>query len=159
MQSVVARHVETSKNLSGIHGRSDSAEITPLGAVQVERLARVAVDAALDRISFVPTRQAEATARAVSELSGIPLAGEISLRPLEMGIAAGLSHDELGKVDIAAATSLKSFRVRRIDATKLSLPSGESAAHLRCRVCGVLAGPFRGRPHTPVQVGQVTHPR
>lgn len=123
------RHFETEKNLKAIQGLSSYDEITESGLKQANYLFEI-INNSRDKnnlsITYFDTPQAKASAKLFSELSQIRLEEPLTLKPFNLGIASGITHEELKKLDIESAISLDLFRNRVIDATKLSVKNAET---------------------------------
>ncbi|MFG1779956.1 alpha/beta fold hydrolase [Micromonospora sp. NPDC049048] len=133
---VLARHVETEKNLRDIHGTSDLATPTAQGQQQAVRLARaIRADAGgVTAVVATPTAQAVASAHLIAAELGVPYEGEISLPAIDLGVAAGLSTAQLRNTHPEAHRSLDRFRARAISAADLVIPGGETACDLERRL-------------------------
>lgn len=133
----LARHVETAKNLANVHGRSSLTALTPKGEVQARRLSDQVTrqtGVRLDGVWATSTAQAVGSAKLVADLAGLPYLGELGLAPVDIGIAAGLSSDELRRAHPAAFRSLDLFRARAVSGSELTLPGAETAAVLASRL-------------------------
>jgi broad specificity phosphatase PhoE/alpha/beta superfamily hydrolase len=124
---VMCRHFETEKNIKGIHGKSDLDKLTTLGKSQCSRLARIIKSKDwIKGITYTNTPQAKASAKQLSLKSGIPLELPLSLKPFNMGIATGISNQELKKLHLESANSIELFRIRAIDATRINIKESEN---------------------------------
>ncbi|WBB76682.1 alpha/beta fold hydrolase [Micromonospora sp. WMMD1128] len=133
---VLARHVETEKNLRDIHGPSDLASVTARGQEQVTRLARAIQAAAVGVTAVVatPTAQAVVSAQLLAGQLGVRYEGELDLPAIDLGVAAGRSTAELRTAHPRAHRSLDRFRTRVISAVDLDIPEAETARDLERRL-------------------------
>ncbi|WP_169316730.1 alpha/beta fold hydrolase [Actinacidiphila oryziradicis] len=147
-QIILARHVETDKNLLDVHGNSDLDTITPRGHEQATRLAQRLTSGTLSTptgIVATPTPQAITSAELLSELLGIPYEGELSLTPINLGEAAGRSNAELRTALPQAFASLDLFRNRVISASELRILEAETASIAEARLLKWWADEGRSR--------------
>ncbi|MBX7266932.1 alpha/beta fold hydrolase [Micromonospora sp. Llam7] len=135
---VLARHVETEKNLRDIHGASGLASVTLRGQDQVAHLARTLRSRAVTLTAVVatPTPQAVSSARLIAGELQLPYEGELGLPAVHLGVAAGLSTAELRSAHPQAHRSIDLFRARVISAAELEIPASEAAKDLEKRLVG-----------------------
>jgi len=131
----LVRHFETEKNVLGIHGDSALDGLTPRGEEQLCTAARrLASHQPFQGVVFTPTPQARSSALALAGKLGIPLEDPLRLEPCRLGLASGLSQQELYEKDPHSADSLDLFRNRVIDATKLAVSGAETAEEVETRL-------------------------
>lgn len=119
------RHFETGKNLVGIHGRSSNAMITTEGYRQLNiALKYFNKRIKPQRVCFIPTPQAEASANLLATKLGVGKV-ELSLQPYHLGVASGISQEELMKKEMMSAQNLNLFRNRIIPASKTQIIDSE----------------------------------
>lgn len=133
---IAVRHFETEKNRLGVHGESDLRGVTERGYLQAERVAKVirSYVPPAEAITHFITPQAQESANLLSQLTGIPIEPALTLKRFDMGVASGISHDELRKLDPYSAMSLELFRARVIDLSKRRLSGGEDYIALERRL-------------------------
>lgn len=132
---VVARHFETEKNLKDVHGTSELAALTDAGVAQAKRMAhRLRAYSKIDRIVATPTPQAVSSAQILSEQAGLPFTQLLTLAPVNLGVADGLSTEALRAHHRGAFTSLDRFRARVVDVRELEIPNAESAVDVEQRL-------------------------
>ncbi|WP_405805635.1 alpha/beta fold hydrolase [Streptomyces sp. NBC_00210] len=147
-QIILARHVETDKNLIDVHGDSPLDKVTPRGHEQAIRLAQRLMSGTLTvptGIVATPTPQAITSAELLSELLRVPYEGELSLSPFHLGEAAGRSNAELRTAHPRAFASLDLFRNRVISAFELRISGAESASSAEARLLKWWAAEGRSR--------------
>ncbi len=134
---VLARHIETEKNLQDIHGTCSLDNPTELGIRQAERLAsriRAIKDIVLDGVVSTQTRQALKTAKILAELLHVDFLGELDLLPYNIGVASGLSNKKLRTLHRDSFISLSKFRARLIDAKSLQVKGAENVLKVENRL-------------------------
>jgi broad specificity phosphatase PhoE/dienelactone hydrolase len=133
----LARHLETTKNVMDIHGRSALANITAKGYAQGRLLATTVKRrwaGALVGVLATQTPQAISSARMVARMLDVPYEGELDLAAVDLGIAAGRTAGELFELNPVAFRSLDLFRARVISAAQLTIPGAESAGNVQDRL-------------------------
>ena len=134
---VLARHIETEKNLQDIHGSCSLDSPSGLGYRQAKRLAgRVfGIEVLkLDGVVSTKTKQAIKTAKILAELLNVDFAGELDLLPYNIGVASGLSNEDLRKKHRNSFISLCKFRARLIDAKSLQVTGAEDVYRVESRL-------------------------
>ncbi|MGC4857152.1 alpha/beta fold hydrolase [Micromonospora sp. DT4] len=152
---VLARHLETEKNLLDIHGTSELESITAHGHEQAVRLTDTirASTAPLTAVVATPTPQAVASARLLAAALDLPYEGELALSAVGLGAAAGLSTAELRRVEPEAHQSLDLFRARVISAAELRIPGCETAGEIERRLVAWWRAEGRERCRNRLVVG------
>ena len=134
-QFLLARHIETEKNLRRVHGISHLSRVTSLGLRQAASLAKLCGQLGwLAAVTHTPTEQARVTAALLSRLTGLPLSPPVDLRAVDLGMAAGKSQDDLMAGDPEFAEALEAFRLGGITANELELPGSESWTNVEQRL-------------------------
>ncbi len=85
-------------------------------------------------IAAVDTAQAIATGLEISRMSGVQFERVLSLQPVGLGVADGLSNAELRQLHPQAFEALDRFRSRVISAAELEIPDAEGATNVRARL-------------------------
>ncbi|MFH8616933.1 alpha/beta fold hydrolase [Streptomyces sp. NPDC017979] len=136
-QIILARHVETDKNVADVHGSSHLNEISPRGHKQLLRLAQQLMSGIGNMPTAVvatPSSQAITSAKLLAELLRIPYEGEMSLSPIDLGAAAGKSNWELRAAHPESFASIDLFRNRVISASELRILGAEEVASTESRL-------------------------
>nr|MDT0663354.1 alpha/beta fold hydrolase [Micromonospora sp. DSM 115978] len=144
---LLARHVETEKNIHDIHGASALDVITARGRHQADRLAATIRRQAPEVIGVVATATPQATtsAKLIAALLGLPYEGELALAPVDLGIASGRSATELRETSPSAHRMLDLFRARVTSGVDLHLPGAETAVQIETRLTAWWAAEGRVR--------------
>lgn len=134
---VLARHLETEKNLLDIHGTCSMDNPTELGVRQAERLAsRISSlnELNIDGVVSTKTKQAIKTAQILADYLQINYDGELGLLPYNIGVASGISSEDLRIEHPESFISLKKFRARLIDAKSLRVKCSEGVKEIEKRL-------------------------
>lgn len=135
LRIIAIRHFQTEKNILGVHGYSERDEITQLGYGQANELvAKLSEYSGLRSITCFPKQQVIKSALVLSELSGLPYEEPLCLQPMNIGIASGITHEQLIDIDVSSATSMEAFRTRDIDILQVRISGAESAASIEKRL-------------------------
>lgn len=129
------RHFETKKNVMGIHGHCNLNKLTSTGKKQVKAVSSIICkNKKIRGITYFDTPQAKKSAFILSKLTQIPIEQPLSLKPYNMGIADGRTHEELKIFDPISALSLELFRNRVVDAKKIKITDSENIISLEKRI-------------------------
>ena len=134
---VLARHIETEKNLQNIHGSCSLDKPTKLGLKQAKRLVnRISgiEGLKLDGVVSTKTKQAIKTAKILANLLHVNYEGELCLLPYNIGVASGLSNENLRRKHRDSFISLCKFRARLSDAKSLQVAKSEDAKNVEERL-------------------------
>lgn len=134
---VLARHIETEKNIKDIHGKCNLDNPTEQGCRQARRLAhriQSMPEIAISGIVSTKTKQAIKTARILSDLLNVDYEGELDLLPYDIGVASGISNEDLRRKHRDSFISLSKFRARLIDAKKLQVDGAEDILSVESRL-------------------------
>lgn len=125
---ILIRHAESVKNVKKIHGGQGEA-LTDKGVNQATEIAEL-ISNKIGRESlkiFSSTSyHTNATAKIIAEYLKLKVEQPIYFKPLNLGIADGLSEEELTKNFPEAQKLFEAWRRREIDIKKLKIPEMES---------------------------------
>lgn len=107
----LARHVETSKNELGLHGKSNEAKPTKWTEYQIQYLVNYCKKFEIQKIFYASTIQCLYTSNRLSKLLGIDIF-KLGLEPINLGKFSGLSHMKLIESNISIARAMEIFRFR-----------------------------------------------
>lgn len=107
----IARHVETNKNVLGIHGSSDECSMSEHTVKQLNWLARYIQSHNIKRIIFGKTKQCEFTSDWLAKELNIEQHA-LEIAPFNMGDYAGLTHIQLRERNLNLSIAMEQFRYR-----------------------------------------------
>lgn len=107
----IARHVETNKNVLGIHGSSDECLMSEHTVKQLHWLARYIQSNNIKRVVFGKTKQCEFTATWLTKQLNIENHA-LEIAPFSMGSYAGLTHTQLRERNLSLSIAMEQFRYR-----------------------------------------------
>lgn len=125
---ILIRHAQSIKNIKKIHGGSGE-ELTACGKAQALNIVNVikdAMDISTLKIFSSTSYHTQATANIIGEALNIAVEKPLQFRPLNLGIADGLSESELEKVDYRSHQLFAMWRRREIDIKGLKILQMES---------------------------------
>lgn len=125
---ILIRHAESVKNLKKIHG-GQGEELTEKGIDQCHQIARFfkeKLDLSNTHIFASTSFHTRFTADIICKDLDIPLEKPIDFKPLYLGIADGLSEEELLKVNPKVSELFNSWRRKEIDIKELKIPEMEN---------------------------------
>lgn len=125
---ILIRHAESYKNLNHIHG-GKGEELTLTGISQSKAVARMLKDnLSVDSLKiFAPTSaHARETAKIIADELNLSVERPLHLRPLDFGVADGLTEDELAAKYPTIDALFKQWRRREIDIKQLTITGMES---------------------------------
>jgi broad specificity phosphatase PhoE len=129
------RHFETEKNVLGVHGRSGLDRLTGHGHQQAAEVAwAISELKTVRRVTCFPTPQSLTSADALCRLLDVDYVGPLDLAAYDLGVADGLSHDDLCRHSPESALSLDLFRNRVIDGQRIRLEGAEGIVSLQRRL-------------------------
>lgn len=121
MRVVLVRHAEATKNMAGSHGGTGS-ELTARGVDTARELGASLAVYEPAAVYYSPPSQCRQTAELVASTLRLEPVEAAELRPYHLGIADGLTHEQLERVDPHAAARMAAWRAGKIDITDLDLP-------------------------------------
>ena len=130
------RHAESLKNIMDVHGGGGMA-LTETGRKQADYIARRLASYGINKtnsIIFFPNSiQTKETADIIREQLDIPFFEIKNFKTLNMGVANGLSNQELRQRFPDVYKILDDWRCKRIDISKLNVDQMESPQHFYSR--------------------------
>jgi broad specificity phosphatase PhoE len=120
----LARHAEAFKNVAQSHGGPGTA-LTPLGHQQAEQLAREAKGLGLTQVLAVRRTQCIETAEVVGSMLSLPVTISDDLHPYHLGIAEGVSQEQLMLIAPDVAARIRAWRDGEIEVNRLDIPGGD----------------------------------
>ena len=126
MKVILLRHAQSVKNLKKIHG-GQGEELTDLGVNQAKEVAKLLQANHLnDLMIFASTSfHTRLTAQIIAEEMGLEVGKPISFRPLYLGIADGLSEQQLEELSPETAEKFRKWRRKEIDIKSLKVDKME----------------------------------
>lgn len=124
---ILMRHAESIKNVKKIHG-GQGEDLTDEGIRQAKEVAQVIhdqIDCGNLKIYTSTSYHTTATAKIIAQSLNLTIEQPIFFMPLNLGIADGLSEDELTKKFPQAQKLFEAWRRREIDIKKLKIPGME----------------------------------
>lgn len=123
------RHVETTKNELGLHGKSDEVKPSKWTEYQIQYLVYYCKKFKIRKIFFASTMQCIYTSDRLSKLLGVDKFN-LGLEPINLGKYSGLSHIKLIESNIIIARAMELFRYRissfkDTDLVNISSPQAE----------------------------------
>lgn len=125
---ILMRHAESIKNVKKIHG-GHGEELTDKGVNQAEEIAeiiRTQIDYKNLKIFSSTSYHTNATAKIIAERLNLSVEQPIHFKPLNLGIADGLSEEELTRIAPETQKLFEAWRRREIDIKKLKVSGMES---------------------------------
>lgn len=107
----IARHVETNKNVLGIHGSSDECSMAEHTVKQLHWLTRYIQSHNIKRVIFGKTKQCEFTSYWLAKSLNIEQHA-FEIAPFNMGNYAGLTHTQLRERNFSLSIAMEQFRYR-----------------------------------------------
>lgn len=124
---ILIRHAESTKNLKDIHG-GKGEDLTEKGISQCHQVAEFFknnLDLSRLRIFASTSIHTRLTADIICKDLNLKLEKPFDFKPLYLGIADGLSREELNKIDPVSAALLDSWRRKEIEIKQLKVPNME----------------------------------
>lgn len=125
---ILIRHAESQKNIKHIHGGNGEA-ITPKGDLQAQEIAELLkskLDLCRLKIYASTSFHTRETARMIASSMKLNVEQPIDFKPLNLGVADGLSEQELSQKYPDVQQLFVQWRKRLIDIKKLVVPNMES---------------------------------
>lgn len=126
---LLVRHAESIKNINDIHGGTGD-ELTRLGLAQAEKLVetlrKIGVKEDNAVITYAPSIQTIRTAEAIIKSLNIQSCVLMDFKPLYLGVAHGLSNEEVKKRYPAVYNTLTRWRKKEIEICDLEIPDMEN---------------------------------
>ena len=125
---ILLRHAESEKNMKHIHGGNGEA-ITQNGELQVKDVAeklRYQIDLNILKIYASTSFHTRATAKMLANSLKLEVEQPIDFKPLNLGVADGLSEHELSQKYPDVQNLFCKWRKRLIDIKELKVPNMES---------------------------------
>ena len=125
---ILIRHAESIKNLKKIHG-GQGEELTDLGIEQAQSVAKFLKDNRIDlnlKIYASTSFHTRATAQIIAEKLNLPIEKPYEFAPLYLGIADGLSEQQLEDISPETSELFRLWRNKEIDIKKLVVKDMES---------------------------------
>lgn len=116
----VCRHIETDKNLRGLHGVSANCKSTKWTLTQAKYLSDYFMDKSLTKIVYGNTPQCLLTADLVNQYVNTRLV-KLNLTPFDLKEYSGLTHKDLLYRNSELATAMELFRYRILPYHKTQL--------------------------------------
>lgn len=107
----IARHIETTKNVMNVHGRSPLNQKTQMSDLQISSLVSFCEKKNIKKLVYGNTAQCFLTAKSISRKLGLDMK-VISLSSFNMGKYSGLSPEELLVKNRKLALAMERFRYR-----------------------------------------------
>lgn len=130
------RHAESIKNLKDVHGGTGMS-LTERGrqqALNIERrLASYGINNSNALMFFPNSVQTKETANIILQNLDIPVLEIQNFKTLDMGVASGLSNEEVRQRVPSVYLSLNDWRNKRIDISELKIDRMENPAHFYAR--------------------------
>ncbi len=124
---ILLRHAQSTKNLKDIHG-GKGEDLTEKGIEQCHQVAQFFkgnLDLKRLRIFASTSIHTRLTADVICKDLNLVLEKPFDFKPLYLGIADGLSREELNKKDPVSAALLDSWRRKEIEIKQLKVPDME----------------------------------
>ena len=140
MKVILLRHAQSVKNLKKIHG-GQGEELTDLGIAQAKDVAKLLrANNLTDVMIFASTSfHTRATAQIIAEEMGLEVGKPINFRPLYLGVADGLSEQQLEETSPETAEMFRKWRRREIDIKSLKVDKMEPYMDFWNRAQGLLS--------------------
>ncbi len=145
---VLIRHGESEDNVAGrLSGWTDS-DLTSVGVDQARRMARLVADIYRPAALYAsPLTRAVKTARAIAELTGLPINLREDLREIHFGDAEGLTIDE-----VVSRFPTEWQRAQDEDDVEFGFPGGEPRIQFHQRVRNAFSDLIESHPGETIAV-------
>jgi hypothetical protein len=118
----IARHVETSKNLLGLHGQSAECSVSTNTSIQLNFLIRYIQSHGIKRVIFGKTKQCEFTSNCLASSLDVEQHA-LEITPFSMGEYSGLAHKQLREKNLNLSIAMEQFRYRALPYNQTALIS------------------------------------